>query len=326
MKIKKYFILVALIFLVMAFLRGNVKAEYNMVEYICSLNQGDWWEGLYTYSWVGGPADGASGSYSQKLVINGTELFNGVETIKRETLVNESVESYYCVALDSEGFKLYKEYQPATSFYFIFDPPSLVSPATFDVGDVSQSSWSVLSYSIATDAHVDTSTASGTVSFESVEDVTVPYGTFEDCLKISTSSSSQSPTSDIATELEDTSWFAHKVGRVKQELTLSWYNVPELGDMVLTSTWELTDFDVNFADGCPITFALGGTTRENDLNTLRRFRDKVLSKTPQGQEIIRLYYDWSPVIVKAMEENEEFREEVKNMIDGILPLIRGDIE
>ncbi|MCK5186739.1 MAG: hypothetical protein KAR43_06345 [Deltaproteobacteria bacterium] len=55
-------------------------------------------------------------------------------------------------------------------------------------------------------------------------------------------------------------------------------------------------------------------------------RDNVLNKTPEGQEIIRLYYQWSPAIVKAMEEDEEFRGEVKEMIDGILPLIKGEVE
>ena len=48
----------------------------------------------------------------------------------------------------------------------------------------------------------------------------------------------------------------------------------------------------------------------------------MLCATPEGQEIIRLYYEWSAVIVKGMEENEEFKEEVKELIEGILPMIR----
>ena len=57
------------------------------------------------------------------------------------------------------------------------------------------------------------------------------------------------------------------------------------------------------------------------LETLRSFRDEVLIQTPVGKEIIRLYYKWSPLVVKAMEEDEEFKEEVREMIDEILPLI-----
>ena len=252
MRLRKYLLPVALIFMVMAFWGGRV-AAYDMTKYVCSLNDGDWWEGLNTYSVVGGPADGASGSNSSKLLINGTELVNGVETIKREVLVNESVDSYYCATLDSEGFKMHKEHRPAIGNYFIFDPPFLTVPAEFDVGDVEQSSYSVLVYSITTDALLDKASASGTVSFESVEEVTVTAGTFEDCLKISTSSSSQSPTSGIVTEFEDISWYANKVGRVKRETTETWYNIAEIGDIETTSTWELAAYDVNFADGCEVS-------------------------------------------------------------------------
>ena len=59
---------------------------------------------------------------------------------------------------------------------------------------------------------------------------------------------------------------------------------------------------------------------------LRYFRDNVLSQTPEGREIIKLYYQWSPVIVEAMKEDEEFKEQVKEMIDGVLLLIRTEIE
>ena len=72
--------------------------------------------------------------------------------------------------------------------------------------------------------------------------------------------------------------------------------------------------------GCPMTFVLGEDS--NDLSTLRKFRDEVLGKTPTGQEIIRLYYALSPVIVGAMVEDSEFKEEVKEMIERFLPLIR----
>jgi len=63
-----------------------------------------------------------------------------------------------------------------------------------------------------------------------------------------------------------------------------------------------------------------------EVETLRNFRDNVLSKTPEGQEIIRLYYEWSPAIVEAMEEDEKFKEEIKAIIDEILPLIRKMLE
>jgi hypothetical protein len=62
-----------------------------------------------------------------------------------------------------------------------------------------------------------------------------------------------------------------------------------------------------------------------EVDVLRYVRDNILSKSPEGQEIIKLYYGWSPVIIKAMEEDGAFREEVKGIIDGVL-LIREEVK
>jgi len=59
---------------------------------------------------------------------------------------------------------------------------------------------------------------------------------------------------------------------------------------------------------------------------VRYLHDNILSKTLKGKEIIRLYYQWSSAIVKAMEEDEEFKEKVKEMIDGVLSLIDSQLE
>ena len=62
------------------------------------------------------------------------------------------------------------------------------------------------------------------------------------------------------------------------------------------------------------------------LDVLRQFRDTVLRQTREGRELIKLYYQWSPIISKAMEGDEDFQEEIGEMIDGILPLIEGTWE
>lgn len=62
------------------------------------------------------------------------------------------------------------------------------------------------------------------------------------------------------------------------------------------------------------------------LDALREFRDEILSQTPEGREIINLYYQWSPVIVKAMEQDGEFKAQVKEMIDGVVGVIGGVTE
>jgi len=76
--------------------------------------------------------------------------------------------------------------------------------------------------------------------------------------------------------------------------------------------------------GCSLTQIYGEDSEEVEM--LRSFRDNVLSHTPEGQEIIRLYYEWSPMIVEAMDRDEEFKEQLKELADGILPLIRTEVE
>jgi len=63
----------------------------------------------------------------------------------------------------------------------------------------------------------------------------------------------------------------------------------------------------------------GEHSEQTDL--LRYLRDNVLSQTPEGQEIIKLYYELSPVIVEMINEDEEFRQQVKGMIDGVMDFL-----
>ena len=72
-------------------------------------------------------------------------------------------------------------------------------------------------------------------------------------------------------------------------------------------------------DICPILRLLGESSEEVQL--LRNFRDNVLSHTQEGRQLIKLYYLWSPVVVKAMEEDDNFKDDVKEMIVETLGLI-----
>jgi hypothetical protein len=65
---------------------------------------------------------------------------------------------------------------------------------------------------------------------------------------------------------------------------------------------------------------------EIKIATLRKFRDEVLSKTPVGREYIKFYYEWSPFIVRAMEEDEEFKQEVQALIEQLLPMIEAMVQ
>ena len=67
---------------------------------------------------------------------------------------------------------------------------------------------------------------------------------------------------------------------------------------------------------CPAEKIYGEDSGEVQL--LRLFRDASLSETPEGQELIRLYYEWSPVVVKAIEDDENTKMETKKLIDVFL--------
>ena len=71
---------------------------------------------------------------------------------------------------------------------------------------------------------------------------------------------------------------------------------------------------------CTAEKIYGVYSKETQL--LRYFRDNVLGKTPEGRELIRLYYDWSPAITEVMDKDEEFKKDLKELIDGVLGLIK----
>jgi hypothetical protein len=113
------------------------------------------------------------------------------------------------------------------------------------------------------------------------------------------------------------------------ELTSGYYNITPKMDgysfappyhviQNLTSNLYNMDF-VSTKIPCVIEFICGDDAYEAEF--LRNYRDSVLTQTPEGQELIRLYYQWSPVIVNVMEENEEFEDEVRELIDEVLELI-----
>jgi hypothetical protein len=70
---------------------------------------------------------------------------------------------------------------------------------------------------------------------------------------------------------------------------------------------------------CPSKEIYGENSQETQL--LRSIRDTVLSQTPEGRKIIALYYQWSPALVKAMQQDKVFETNIRKMIDGLLMLI-----
>jgi hypothetical protein len=77
-------------------------------------------------------------------------------------------------------------------------------------------------------------------------------------------------------------------------------------------------------EACTVEIMYGDHAWQTEL--LRHFRDRVLSRTAEGREFIKLYYQWSPVIKTAMEEDEAFKAKVRETVDGVLPLIEKMVE
>lgn len=96
------------------------------------------------------------------------------------------------------------------------------------------------------------------------------------------------------------------------------YN-PNQEDSDQNGLGNVCDFNAN---PCSVEELYGDNSAEATL--LRKFRDNVLSQTLLGQEITELYYELNPAIIKTMEDDEEFKGEVKEMIDEILPLINSE--
>ena len=96
------------------------------------------------------------------------------------------------------------------------------------------------------------------------------------------------------------------------------------GPDTTTTTGGSTTTTTTAGDDCLAKEIYGGDSEE--VKRLRYIRDNVLNLTPEGQEITRLYCVWSPLLVKTMEVDEGFKEEVKSIIDGILTLIKTGIE
>jgi hypothetical protein len=70
---------------------------------------------------------------------------------------------------------------------------------------------------------------------------------------------------------------------------------------------------------CPTEAIYGEDSEEVDI--LRYFRDATLSTTPEGQEMIRLYYQWSPALTRAIQNDEAFGKRVKEITDRVLLMI-----
>lgn len=70
---------------------------------------------------------------------------------------------------------------------------------------------------------------------------------------------------------------------------------------------------------CPLVQIYGEGSQE--VKVLRLVRDTVLSATPEGREMVKLYYRLSPAIMMAIQSDEALKAEIKQLVDGFLSLM-----
>ena len=75
---------------------------------------------------------------------------------------------------------------------------------------------------------------------------------------------------------------------------------------------------------CPSSILLG--KEDPRLDTLRQFRDKVLSKTPSGRKLIGLYYKYSARIVKIIAAKPALKTQAKELFEQLIPQIEALVQ
>jgi hypothetical protein len=207
---------------------------YNPARYF-PLQEGDEWTYAYTLN--------GNTMSPLEVFIGDTEWVNGVEAIRYNMSSPTPNEyDYYCFTTrDPEGLKQPKIYWATFGIYIVFDPPRMVFPANFKLGEVYEQPYGYTQYSIDDDSIVGTFTGSETVTLESIEEVTVPAGTFRNCLKVVTSTYSQN--GDWVEGIDEITWYSPKVGMVKHDITFYQLNHPVQEDMETAITHDLSDYN-----------------------------------------------------------------------------------
>jgi len=98
--------------------------------------------------------------------------------------------------------------------------------------------------------------------------------------------------------------------------TNPWYGYPTAACAEATTSTTTTP--------CAAESIYGEDSEDTEL--LREYRDNVLRKTPEGQELIKTYYKLSPTVTRLLEQRPLLKNRAKAFIDSMLPGIRKKVE
>lgn len=96
------------------------------------------------------------------------------------------------------------------------------------------------------------------------------------------------------------------------------------GDRYFNEYFTIIDTTADEPIPCPLSLLYGDASPQ--ARVLRYFRDTVLRRTPEGRELIRLYYQWGPFVTRAMMADDATREKVKQLADAVVMMITGRAE
>ena len=81
-----------------------------------------------------------------------------------------------------------------------------------------------------------------------------------------------------------------------------------------SGSWDQSNLFVSWQ--CFLLRLFGETSEE--VEVFRKFRNHFIDSGPEGKAIITFYYKWSPLLVKAIEEDKELEEQLREVVDTIL--------
>ncbi|NNF99911.1 MAG: hypothetical protein HKM93_11075 [Desulfobacteraceae bacterium] len=173
---------------------------YNVVDY-SPFNIGD----NYTYRKSPSP------SPVHTKTITGTEMVHGVEAVKVEDGSGD-----YELWSNTDGIRIHKIVENGGADITLFDTPVTMIPAQVTVGETYTFDANFTYEENGVPAN--SGTYSGEVYIEGFEDITVPAGEFQDCLKVVTEQTWVFNSPSLSINFTSTLWIAYDVGDVFEEI------------------------------------------------------------------------------------------------------------
>lgn len=175
--------------------------------------------------------------YAKTYRVNGKEALSDIET----TVVEDSDGAYNCFAVDSHGVKQYK--YSKKDRYGIFNPERMIFPV-LEIGEDAKYITNLEKYTIDGQKIGPTSVVERILLESATEEIEVPAGKFNDCLKFSVLTNSRDFNGSYAT-YDCTIWLAPGVGKIKQFCFATEYDEKEDIESSSTEIFELFSGEIS---------------------------------------------------------------------------------